>query len=277
MKNKKSFLTQGLLHLVNMALLVIIVFPLLWMISSSLKTPKELFSSGINLIPKQITWENYRIVLEEYDFFRWLLNSTVTTLGIFVLQVLVALMGAFALGYYKTRWNRVMFYFVIITMVIPFQVTMIPNYILVSNMGLVNKWGAVILPYAANATTFFFLYQQVRGIPKAYYEVARIEGASSVWAFKNVMLGLCKASVAAVSILTIIDAWNLYFWPLLVLSSSSSRTLTIALKQFADYEVGDNWGPFMATATLTSLPVIIAYIFFQRHIIDAFVSSGIKG
>lgn len=277
MKNKKSFLTQGLLHLVNLALLVIIVFPLLWMISSSLKTPKELFSSGINLVPKQITWENYRIVLEEYDFFRWLLNSTVTTLGIFVLQVLVALMGAFALGYYKTRWNRVMFYFVIITMVIPFQVTMIPNYILVSNMGLVNKWGAVILPYAANATTFFFLYQQVRGIPKAYYEVARIEGANSVWAFKNVMLGLCKASVAAVSILTIIDAWNLYFWPLLVLSSSSSRTLTIALKQFADYEVGDNWGPFMATATLTSLPVIIAYAFFQRHIIDAFVSSGIKG
>ena len=91
------------------------------------------------------------------------------------------------------------------------------------------------------------------------------------------MMGLCKASIAAVSILTIIDAWNLYFWPLLVLSSPSSRTLTIALKQFADYEVGDNWGPFMATATMASLPVIIAYALFQRHIIDAFVASGIKG
>lgn len=277
MKNKKRVLTQALLHLLNLVLLVVVIFPLLWMISSSLKTPKELFSSGINLIPKQLTWENYRYVIENYDFFRWLLNSTATTFGIFILQVLISLMGAFSLGYYQTRWNRVMFYFVIITMVIPFQVTMIPNYILVSKLGLVNRWGAVILPYAANATTFFFLFQQVRGIPKAYYEVARIEGANSLWSFRHVMIGLCKSSIAAVSILTIIDAWNLYFWPLLVLSSSTSRTLTIALKQFADYEVGDNWGPFMATSTLTSLPVIIAYIFFQRHIIDAFVSSGIKG
>lgn len=277
MRSKKSFFSQAALHLVCIVLLVIIIFPLLWMISSSLKAPKELFSSGINLIPQQITWENYATVLREYDFFHWLCNSVATTVGIFVLQVLIALMGAFALGYYKTRWNSVMFYFVIITMVIPFQVTMIPNYILVSKMGLINQWGAVILPYTASATTFFFLFQQVRGIPKAYYEVSRIEGASSRWAFFHVMMGLCKASIAAVSILTIIDAWNLYFWPLLVLSSPYSRTLTIALKQFADYEVGDNWGPFMATATMASLPVIIAYALFQRHIIDAFVASGIKG
>ncbi|MGJ4851476.1 carbohydrate ABC transporter permease [Bacillota bacterium Meth-B3] len=277
MKNNKVSLSQAALNLVAILLLVVIIFPLLWMVSSSLKSPKELFSAGINLIPRQITLQSYQTVLRDYDFFQWLLNSVATTLGIFALQVFIALMGAFALGYYKTKWNSFMFYFVIITMVIPFQVTMIPNYILVSKMGLVNQWGAVILPYAANATTFFFLFQQVRGIPRAYYEVSHIEGASSGWAFVHVMMGLCKGSIAAVSILTIIDAWNLYFWPLLVLSSPSSRTLTIALKQFADYEVGDNWGPFMATATLASLPVVISYIFFQRHIIDAFISSGIKG
>ena len=277
MKNNKVSLSQAALNLIAIVLLVVIIFPLLWMVSSSLKSPKELFSAGINLIPRQITLQSYQTVLRDYDFFQWLINSVATTLGIFALQVFIALMGAFALGYYKTRWNSFMFYFVIITMVIPFQVTMIPNYILVSKMGLVNQWGAVILPYAANATTFFFLFQQVRGIPKAYYEVSHIEGASSGWAFVHVMMGLCKGSIAAVSILTIIDAWNLYFWPLLVLSSPFSRTLTIALKQFADYEVGDNWGPFMATATLASLPVVISYIFFQRHIIDAFISSGIKG
>ena len=277
MKNKKRLLSQSLLHVVSLVLLIIILFPLLWMVSSSLKTPKELFSNGINLLPKQITLENYRFVLEKYDFVQWLLNSIVTTFGIFILQVFISLMGAFALNYYRTRWNRIMFYFVLITMVIPFQVTMIPNYILISNMGLVDTQIAVILPYAANATTFFFIYQQVRSIPKSYYEVARIEGAHSFWVFQHVMCGLCKGSIAAVSILTIIDAWNLYFWPLLVLSSPKSRTLTIALKQFADYEVGDNWGPFMATASLASLPVVLAFTFFRRHIIDAFVSSGIKG
>lgn len=268
---------QAVLHIFNILLAVVIIFPLLWMVSSSLKTPKELFSNGLNIIPRDITMENYRSVLFEYNFGDWMLNSLVTTFGIFVLQVLFALMGVFALTYYRTRANKFMFYFVIITMVIPFQVTMIPNYILVSKMGLVNTWGAVILPYTANATTFFFLYQQVKTIPVSYYEVAHLEGASSGWSFRNVMCGLCKASIAAVSILTIIDAWNLYFWPLLVLSSPSSRTLTIALKSFADYEVGDNWGPFMATATLASLPVITAYVFFQSHIIDAFISSGVKG
>ena len=108
MRSKKSFFSQAALHLVCIVLLVIIIFPLLWMISSSLKAPKELFSSGINLIPQQITWENYATVLREYDFFHWLCNSVATTVGIFVLQVLIALMGAFALGYYKTRWNSVM-------------------------------------------------------------------------------------------------------------------------------------------------------------------------
>ena len=103
MRNKKRFLSQGLLHLANLALLVIVMFPLLWMVSSSLKTPKELFSSGINLIPKQFTWENYQFVIENYDFFRWLLNSVATTLGIFVLQVFIALMGSFALSYYQSR------------------------------------------------------------------------------------------------------------------------------------------------------------------------------
>ena len=277
MKNKKKILSQSLLHVVSLALLAVTVFPLLWMVSSSFKTPKELFSNGINLLPKQATWDNYRFVLEKYDFFQWLCNSVITTFGIFAVQVLISLMGAFALNYYRTRWNRIMFCFVLVTMVIPFQVTMIPNYILISNLGLTDTRTAVILPYAANATTFFFLYQQVRSIPKSYYEVARIEGARSTWVFQHVMCGLCKGSVAAVSILTVIDAWNLYFWPLLVLSSPKSRTLTIALKQFADYEVGDNWGPFMATATLASLPVVLAYTFFRRHIIDAFVSSGVKG
>ena len=247
------------------------------MISSSLKGSEELFSEKIYLIPKQFTFEHYQEVFSSYDIGSWFKNSIGTTFGISVLQILVSFLAAFALGYFNTKLNSAVFYFLLITMVIPFQVTMIPNYILISDMKLLNTWTSVILPNVANATTFFYLYQNVRSLPRAFYEVSQIEGASSFWAMRNVTFGLCKGAISAIAILTVIESWNIYFWPLLVLTKPESRTLTIGLKQFLDFEMGNRWGPFMATATLASLPVMIIYIFMQRHIINAFISSGIKG
>ena len=265
------------LNLALILFLAVCIFPVLWMISSSLKGADELFSNEIYLIPKHLTLDHYREVFASYDIGSWFKNSLVTTVGISILQILVSFLAAFALGYYRTRLNSAVTYFLLITMVIPFQVTMIPNYILVSGMKLLNTWTSVILPNVANATTFFYLYQNVRGVPRAYYECAQIEGAGSFWAMRNVTWGLCKGAISAICILTVIESWNLYFWPLLVLTKPESRTLTIGLKQFLDFEMGNRWGPFMATATLASLPVMIVYAFMQRHIINAFISSGIKG
>ena len=261
MKSKGFSVGQLILNILLIAFLAACIFPVLWMISSSLKSSQELFSSQIYLIPKQLTLEYYAEVFRDYNIGDWFANSVGTTIGISIF----------------TRINSLVFYFLLITMVIPFQVTMIPNYILVSNMKLLNTWTAVILPNITNATTFFYLYQNVRSLPSAYYEVAHIEGAGSFWAMRNVTFGLCKGPMAAIAILTVIESWNIYFWPLLVLTKPESRTLTIGLKQFLDFEMGNRWGPFMATATLASLPMVVVYIFMQRHIINAFISSGIKG
>ncbi|MDO4548643.1 MAG: carbohydrate ABC transporter permease, partial [Clostridia bacterium] len=265
--SKKRSAGQCFLCLLFIIVIVVNLFPVVWMISSSLKTNEELFSEQLTIIPRQLSFESYRVVFEEYSLGTWYKNSIITTFGIFILQIMVSLLAAFGLSYYKTKWNAAAFYFIIVTMVIPFQVTMIPNYIIVSNMGLKDRLGSVILPYVANATTFFYLFQNLKSIPKAYYEVARIEGGNSFWAFRNVAMGLCKGAISAISILTVIESWNLYFWPMLVLTKPESRTMTIALRQFLDFEMGNRWGPFMATATMASLPVIIAYLFFQRNII----------
>ncbi|MDI9521511.1 MAG: carbohydrate ABC transporter permease [Bacillota bacterium] len=266
-----------LLHLTLIIFLVVNIFPILWMLSSAIKNPNELFTNEIRLIPKSPTMENFFTVFRDYNIANWLVNSVATTLGISVLQVLVAVLAAFGLTYYKTRINEVIFYFFILTMVIPFQVTMIPNYILMSQMKLINTWGAVIIPNIASATTFFFIRQHIRGIPKVFYEAASIEGANSLWALRNVVFSLCKGAISAMFILCVIDGWNLYFWPLLVLSKPETRTITVGLHEFLDHEAGNRWGPFMATATLATLPVIILYVLIQRNIIDAFISSGIKG
>ena len=268
---------QLLLNLLFVAVLAVNLFPIAWMVSSSLKSAEEIFADSVRLIPRPLSFDSYRIVFEEYDLITWYKNSVLSTLGIFVLQLCVSLMAAFGLSYYHTKWNAAAFYFIIITLVIPFQVTMIPNYITLSNLGLKDSLGALILPYAANASTFFYLFQNLKGIPKAYYEVARIEGANALWTLRHVAMGLCKGAISAISVLTVIESWNLYFWPMLVLTKAQSRTITIALRQFLDFEMGNRWGPFMATATLASLPVIIAYLFFQRGIISAFISAGVKG
>ena len=247
------------------------------MISSAFKLPNELFTRDIYLIPHVPTLDNFRTVIEDYDLLNWFYNSIVTTLGIALSQIVVSMLAAFALTYYKTRFNAFIFYMLISTMVIPFQVTMIPNYILTSRMGILNTPAAVIIPNIANASTFFFIRQHVSSIPKAFFEAAEVEGANSFWIFRKVVFRICQGAILSMFILCLIDGWNQYFWPLLVLSSSEHQTLTIGLQQFLDHEAGNRWGPFMATATLASLPMMIIYVFIQKNIIDAFVGSGIKG
>ncbi len=268
---------QSILHIFLFILVILNIFPIFWMISSAFKLPNELFTRDIYLIPHVPTLDNFRTVIEEYDLLNWFYNSIVTTLGIAVTQIIVSMLAAFALTYYKTRFNAFIFYMLIATMVIPFQVTMIPNYILTSRMGILNTPAAVIIPNIANASTFFFIRQHVSGIPKAFFEAAEVEGANSFWIFRKVVFRICQGAILSMFILCLIDGWNQYFWPLLVLSSSEHQTLTIGLQQFLDHETGNRWGPFMATATLASLPMMIIYGFIQKNIIDAFVGSGIKG
>ncbi len=268
---------SALLNIFLIFLFLINILPVFWMLSSAFKQPDELFTTDIRLFPIEPTFDNFTTVFREYEIKHWLINSAVTTLGIAVLQTAVAVLAAYGITYYKTKINEFVFYFFIVTMVIPFQVTMIPNYILISRMKLINTWAGVIIPNIANASTFFFIRQHMRGIPQVFYEAASIEGANSFWTLRNVVFGVCKGAISAMFILCVIDGWNLYFWPLLVMSKPETRTITVGLQEFLDHEAGNRWGPFMACATTATMPIIILYFFIQRNIIDAFVTSGIKG
>lgn len=277
MKTKKIRWKQVLLCTFLLLIVFVNIVPLFWMLSSAIKPGTELFTREIHLIPYAPTLDNFKTALEDFPFFTWVKNSVGTTAGISLLRIAVSILTAFALSYYRTRFNAVVFYMIIATMVVPFQVTMIPNYILVSKLGLLNTWSAVILPNVAGASSFFFLRQHLRGIPRDYFEVGQIEGGNSFWIMRNVVFGMCKGAVSAMFILAIIDAWNIYFWPLLVMKDTAAKTLTIGLRNFVDIEMGSRWGEFMATATMASLPVIGIYLLMQRNIIDAFIASGLKG
>ena len=274
LKHRKG---QVLLHIFLVLFLLINIFPVVWMLSCSFKDSFELFDKSIHIIPRRFTLENFKTVFTEYAIWNWMWNSLGTTIGMTILTVLVSFLAAFALTYYKTRLNHFWFYLLYLTMVIPFQVTMIPNYVLISKMGLMNTWTGVILPNACNAAVFFFLYQNLRSVHPAYYEAARIEGGNSFWIMLHVTSGICGGAVAARTILTFIESWNIYFWPMLVLTKPETRTLTVGLKQFLDFEMGTRWGAFLATATIATMPIVLVYLFLQRKIIGAFSSAGIKG
>lgn len=264
-------------NLILILFLLLNVFPVIWMVVSSLKDPKELFSSSFHLLPQHPTLENFTYAFSHYEISSWFVNSILSTIGISLGETFVSVLAAFALTYFHTKYNSRYFLLFIATMVIPFQVTMIPNYVLISRLGLLGTLRAVIFPNWANATTFYFLYQHMRGVPVPFYDAASIEGADSFWIFRNVAFRLCQGAVAAQFIICFIEGWNQYFWPLLVLNDVHRQTLTIGLQQFLDYESGNLWGPFMATATIASLPMIAVYLCIQKQIVEAFVSSGLKG
>ncbi len=271
-------LSVGLFLSVTLALVCgVVVFPVIWMVSSALKTPQELFSEAIIIVPRQPTLQNFVQAWRSYGIAHWFINSTGTSLGIMVGQVLTSLLAAYAFAAFEFRGRNVLFMLFLGSMVVPFQVTMVPNYILVSRMKLLDSWWGVILPNLPNAFGVFLLRQHFLTFPRDLFDAAKLDGASSWSVLWRIVLPLGKASVAAITILFLLDAWNMYFWPLLVLREPLARTIPIGLQQFIDYEMGHRWGPFMATATMASLPVLVAYALAQRQIVNAYITTGLKG
>ena len=162
-------------------------------------------------------------------------------------------------------------------MIVPFQVTMIPNYIFIAKLNLLNTWWAVILPNLATAFGVFLLRQYFLAFPRDFFDAAKLDGANSWQILWRIAVPLGKAPIFALIVLFALDAWNMYFWPLLVLTEQTARTIPIGLQQFLDHEMGHRWGPFMATATLASLPALLAYLVAQRQIMSTFITTGSKG
>ena len=262
------------------ALLVVsaaVLFPVLVMLSNSFKYSDDLFVKGLNLIPRRATLDNFRVAWQDYEVPRWFLNSVGTTLGITILQMCIYVLGAYGLVFFDFKGKDFWFAFFVASMIVPFQATMIPNYIIISKAGLLNTWAAVILPSVASAFGIFLLRQSFMTFPHALYEAALLEGCNSWQILWKIVVPVTKASISALAIVSFIDAWNLYFWPLLVMNTPQSQTLSTGLQQFIDYEMGSRWGPFMATATLACLPTLVIYLVMQRQIISTYANSGLKG
>ncbi|MFD0869500.1 Maltose transport system permease protein malG [Chlamydia abortus] len=263
-------------HLLLIVALLLSFFPLIWMVSTSLKETGQIFSDFLNPIPLPITFEHFQHVMVSSPMSRFVFNSFIVAAAATIFQVLTSILAAYALTQFEFRGRYALFYIIVASMLIPVLVTMLPNYLLLSRWGLLNSYAAIILPQLANGMGVFFLRQSFRTIPKALLESAQVEGASDWQRMWLIVVPAVRPMIVAIGIIFFINVWNEYFWPLMVINDENMFTIPLALQLFINSEGGTSWGPMMAVATLASIPPVLAFLLVQKHIISSFLSAGVK-
>lgn len=276
----RATLGRFALHLSLILLCLLTVFPLLWMISTAFKAPEEIFTPQMNLLPMNPTLQNFPEAFDRQPVGRWLFNSVVIAVAITAGKLLVSVPAAFALARYRFKGRNLLFALVVGTMIVPDVITIVPNYVLVSDLNWMNTPQGVIVPMIAFTGFYVFLLRQAMlALPQELLDAARVDGAGTWTILWRVVLPLVRPTVAVVAILSFLSAWNLYLWPLLVLGDTEAKTIAVGMQYFALTSEGggqSSWGPLMATATLAMLPPLLLYLAAQKHIISAFVETGLK-
>ena len=265
------------LHIALILGSVIMLLPFVWMLSTSLKRPPEVFAYPPIWIPSQIAWSNYARTISAMPFGRFYLNSLIVTISVTALQIIISSLAAFAFARLQFRGRNALFLLYLATLMIPFQVTMIPNFILLTRfLRWYDTYQALILPPAFSAFSTFLLRQYFLGIPRDLDEAARMDGASSLRIWWQVIMPLSGPAIAALAIFVSLNTWNEFLWPLVITNSLDMRTLPVGLAAFqGQYKV--DWNLLMAGSVIAMVPVLLVYIIGQRWFIRGITMTGLGG
>ncbi|KWX81469.1 hypothetical protein AMQ83_34070 [Paenibacillus riograndensis] len=273
---EKRGLTAVAAFLLMSVVSIITLFPLFWLFSSSLKDISQIFVNPPVWIPTTLHWENFTelFVNRKFGIITWnslLLSTTMTGFGMRCCSL-----AGFAFAKYRFRGRNVLFVFVLASLMIPHEATMVPLFVIYKNLGLIdNIWG-VILPDLANAFGIFFMRQYCSTIPAVMIDAARIDGCSEIGMFRRLILPNLKSAFAALGIILFVKQWNNFLWPSVILRSQENMTLSVALKALED----SNNTPYhliMAGSVVSVLPLLIIVLIFQRQLISGMIDGAVKG
>jgi multiple sugar transport system permease protein len=256
-------------------LALMIVFPFIWMLFTSLKPESEIAVFPPQLLPKTWTLANYENVWTRIPFARLFLNSVLFAGSVTAISLLLDSMSAYALARLEFRGRTVVFYVILIALMLPFQVMFVPLFVTVHDLGLLNSFGGLVIPRATNAFGIFMLRQFFLTLPKELDEAARIDGCGEFSIYWRIILPLSGPALATLAIFHFMYNWNDLLWPLLITSSLEMRTLPAGLALFVGSHVVE-YGVVMAGAVLALLPLLIAFMFAQRYFIQGIAMTGIK-
>ncbi|GIW16541.1 MAG: glycerol-3-phosphate ABC transporter permease [Tepidiforma sp.] len=255
----------------------IIVLPLVWMLTASLKTRQEIYTLPVSWWPETFRWENYRQAWTAVPFERFFINSLITTSIGSALELVNGVLTAYALVFLPFPKKNLIFLVIIAALMVPFQVTIIPNYVLVADLGWVNTYQGIIIPGAAVAFGAFLMRQQFLSLPREIIEAARIDGAGHLRILWQIVLPMSRPALVTFALISIVSKWNEYLWPLLVTNDATRMTLPVGLTQLQHSEGSSEWGVVMAGAVMVITPVLLVFLWAQRHIVEGLTSGSVKG
>lgn len=255
---------------------LVFLFPFVWMVSTSLTTTGELFKLPPQLIPNPVDTSAYERLFLEVPIARWVGNSILVSLSVTVLQVLSSAMAAYAFTRLSFRGRNVIFVLFLATLMVPFQVMVVPLFIELRYLGLLDSYGALIIPEIAMPFGVFLLRQAFLGLPRELEEAAFMDGAGHVRVFFTLVLPLSKPAIATVAVFSFMGSWNNFLWPLVVINSPDLMTLPLGLSSLSSRFVTD-WNLLLAGATISVLPIVAVFLFAQRYVLQGVAMSGLKG
>jgi len=274
---------------------LIVAMPIIITIFTSFKSLQDISANPNTLLPREWTFENYVTAWHATPFGRYLLNSIIQSGVIVICQVLFSILAAFAFSFLEFRGRDLMFYLILGSLMVPFQLTFIPNFILVSELpqhcfalfgeaaNLCNNVGAntyfgLTVPFLASAFGVFLLRQFFLSLPKDLHDSARIDGASNFRFLWQIVVPLSGGSISAFAIFSFIGAWSQYLWPLIITNETEMRTVQIGIRFFlANQERGTNWGALMAGAVIVLLPTLLIFLIANRQLVKGIAMTGLKG
>jgi alpha-1,4-digalacturonate transport system permease protein len=254
---------------------LVVAFPLYWMFATAVRPKKEIFSGGFDLVPSTLVWSNFSDAWNKLPWDQFYINSIAIAAIAVPITVFINLLAGYTFAKYKFPGRDILFLLMISTLMIPIQVIMVPEFLIVAKLGWVNTWWGVLVPRAAEAFGLFMVRQFMVSIPDELIEAARLDGAGEFTIFRRVVLPLSWPVIAVLSIFTFMWRWNDFAWPLVVLQEQSAYTVPLGLSLMQGQYFTD-WTGLMSMSLLSIIPMMLVFIFFQRYFIQGIASTGLK-
>lgn len=276
MQTKKMSLASIIWLSVFIIFTVIWLFPIVFAIGTSFRPLQDIYNNVLNIIPLTPTIENYLSLFERLPMYRIIGNTFFIATAVTVLKLVTSFLAAYVFVYSNFKGKKIAYFIFIATIFVPFTVTMVPNYLMLSKLGINDNIMGVVFPQIADAAGILLLNQAMRNIPYSLIEVAQLDDVGDKRIIKDIILPLIRPQLMSTGIWFFVNSWNEFVWPSLILRSQDNYTLPLALQMFVSAEGGTDFGVAMAVSVVTMSIPLALYMMFQRYIIGTFTSAGIK-
>lgn len=268
---------RALLGLMVLAVVVVMGLPLYWVATGALKTNREIYTFPPVWIPSDPQWSNFVAAWQAVPFGRFFVNSIVTTLGAVTLELVFALLSAYALVFLRVRGKGLVFALIIAALLVPSTMTLLPNYLTIARLGWINTYQGLIIPVAAVAFGVFLFRQHFLTLPRDLLDAARLDGCGHLGLIRHVVLPLSQPVIVTFLVIYLVAHWNDFLWPLVATNRLEWRTVPIGVAYLYQVEGVQNWGPILAGTVMALLPMLVVYVVAQRWIVKGIGGGALKG